>query len=68
MDQYAPVTTDKSRKADTEVVLTIVMDPPREGGVKEAPEIGKQRPKRNVGIVARRAIERASAGKTHRFR
>ena len=64
MDQYAPVTTDKSRKADTEVVLTIVLDPPREGGVKEAPEIGKQRPKRNVGIVARRSTQRASIGRS----
>ena len=42
-DQYAPVTTDKSRKADTEVVLTIVMDPPREGGVKEVSKTDKGR-------------------------
>ena len=30
-------------------------------GVKEAPETNKQRPKRNVGTVARRATKRVSA-------
>ena len=39
-------------------------DPPQVGGVKAVPETAKQRPKRNVGIVARRAIERASAGRS----
>ena len=47
-----------------EVVLTAVPDPPQVGGVTVELEISKQRPKRNVGIVARRATRRASAGKS----
>ena len=64
-DQYAPVTTDKSRKADTEVRRhNGGPDPPQVGGVKAVPETAKQRPKRNVGIVARRSTQRASIGRS----
>ena len=58
------VAADKSNKEGTEMVLIVVPDPPQARGVKAAPEIGKQRLKRNVVTMARWAIERASAGRS----
>ena len=49
---------DKSRTQGTEIVPTAVPNPPQAGGVKIMPEIGKERPTRNVGIVARKATRR----------
>ena len=60
VDRHAIVATDKSRKEGTEVVPIAVPDHPQVGGVKAAPEISKQRPNKNVGIVAGKAIEKAS--------
>ena len=54
----------QEQKKGTKEVLTTVRDPPQAGGVKAVPEIGKQRPTRNAGIVARRATRRASGGRS----
>ena len=61
VDRHAIVATDKSRKEGTEVVPIAVPDHPQVGGVKAAPEISKQRPNKNVGIVAGKATTRVSA-------
>ena len=63
----ATLAADKSRKVGIEEVPTAVLDPPQSGGVMMEPKTGKQRPKRNTGIVARRATRRSSAGKARRF-
>ena len=55
------VVANKSRLKDIIDKLTTILDPPRPRGVKVAPEINKQRPTRNLGIVAKRVIVRASA-------
>ena len=52
--RLATVAADKSRKEGIEEVPTTVSGPPQAGGVMAVPEIGKQRPKRNVGIVAKK--------------
>ena len=54
---------DKTKKEGTKEVLKGVLNPRQAGGVKVTPEIGKQRPTRNAGIVARRTTRRASAGR-----
>ena len=59
---------DKSRREGKEVVPTAVLDPPQAGGVMDESEIGKQRPKRNSGIVARRSTRRVSAGRSASIR
>ena len=59
---------DKSRKEGIEEVPTTVLDPPQAGGVMDESEIGKQRPKRNSGIVARRSTRRVSAGRSASIR
>ena len=46
---------------------TAVPDPPRVGKVKAAPKTGKGRPRRTAGTMARRATQRASAGKNERI-
>ena len=46
------------------MVPTTAPDPPQVGGVKAAQETGKQRPKRNVGTLVRRATKRASVGRS----
>ena len=62
--RLAIVAADKSKEEGIEEVPTIVSDPPQAGGVTVEPEIIKQRPKRNAGILARRAKRRASIGKS----
>ena len=64
VDRHTIVEANKSRKEGTEGVLTVVLDLPQAGGVKAAPEIGKQKLTRNVGIVARKATMRASVGRS----
>ena len=59
--RLATVAADKSRKEGIEELPTTVPDPPQVGGITTEPEIGKQWPKRNGGIVARRATRRASS-------
>ena len=61
LDRHTLVAIDKSRKEGTEVVPIAVPDHPQVGGVKAAPEISKQRPNKNVGIVAGKATTRVSA-------
>ena len=47
---------------EAEMVLTTIPNPLEAGRVKAAPEIGKESPQRNVGIVARKHTMRESAG------
>ena len=61
VDWHTTMAVDKSRKEGTEVVPIAVPDHPQVGGVKAAPEISKQRPNKNVGIVAGKATTRVSA-------
>ena len=63
VDRHAMVATDKSRIKGIINMPTAVPDPARLGGVKAVSEIGKQRPKQNVGTIIGRSIERSSAGK-----
>ena len=65
VDRHAIVVANRSRKEGTEAVPTTVPYPPQGGGVKAAPETGKQRPKRNVGTLVGRAIERERLLKKH---
>ena len=62
--RHAMEAVDKSRNDDTENMPTAVPDPPQEGGVKAAPEVGKQKPTQNAGIVAERVTEKATAGRS----
>ena len=55
--------SDKSSIEGIIVMQTTVPDPPKVGGVKAVPETGKESPQWNVGIVARKATGRTSAGK-----
>ena len=64
MGQLATVAAYKSRKEGIEEVPTTVLDPPQERGVMAEPKIGKQKPKRNADIVARRVTRRASVGRS----
>ena len=66
--RLATVAADKSKKEGIEEVPTTVLDPPQAGGVMDESEIGKQRPKRNSGIVARRSTRRVSAGRSASIR
>ena len=52
---------DKRKTEGMGVVPTLVPNPSEVGGLKVAPETGKGSPRRNVGIVAKRATKRASA-------
>ena len=54
----------EEEKLEREVVPTVVLDPAKARGVKVASETGKQRPKWNVGTVAKRATGRASSGRS----
>ena len=65
--QLATVASDKSQKEGIEEVPIVVPDLPQAGGVTAKPEIGKQWPRRNVGIVARRATRRVSDGKREAY-
>ena len=51
------------REEGTEVMPTATPDPPETGGV-EAMRTDKGRPSRSVGTVARKATEKASAGRS----
>ena len=52
----------KSRNGGTMSVPIAVLGLPQAGGLKAVPEAGKTNPLQNVGTVARRATEKASAG------
>ena len=66
--RLATVAADKSRKEGIEEVPTTVLDPPQERGVMAEPKIGKQKPKRNADIVARRVTRKTSVGKSRWIR
>ena len=55
---------NKSKTKGIIRLLTTILDPPEEEGVKAAPGINKQRPRQNVDIMARKDIERESAGRS----
>ena len=64
--QCAMEAADEIKVECTEMMPTAIPDPPEIGGV-EAMRTSKVNPPRNVGIVARKATGRASAGKARRF-
>ena len=64
VDRLAMVAAGKSRTEGIKNVLTAIPDPPQVGGVKAAPEAGKQRPTRNVCTMIKRATEKESAGRS----
>ena len=64
MGWHATITADKSRTEGTEIMPTTTPDPPQAGGAKAVPEADMQNPTRNAGIVAKRATEKASAGRS----
>ena len=54
---------DEIKEGGTEVMPTAIPDPPETEGV-EAMRTGKGKPSRSAGTVARKATEKASAGKS----
>ena len=54
---------DVIKEGGTKVMPTATPDPPETGGV-EAMRIDRGKPSRSAGTVARKAIEKASAGKS----
>ena len=61
--RHAMEVAGKTKIGVTKKVSTIVLDPPDVGGVKLGLETGIRKPTRNAGIVVRKAIERATAGR-----
>ena len=61
--RYAMEAADVIREEGTEVMPTATLDPPEIGGV-EAMRTDRGRPSRSAGTVARKATEKASAGKS----
>ena len=54
---------DEIKEGGTEVMPTTTLDPPETGGV-EAMTTSKGKPSRSAGTVARKAIGRASVGRS----
>ena len=63
VEDEAMEAADVIMEGGTEVMPTATLDPLEIGGV-EAMRTGKGRPSRSAGTVARKAIEKASAGKS----
>ena len=55
--------TDKSKTEGIMVMPPAILDPPKAGGVKIAPEMGKQRPKQKASIVARKITKKGLDGR-----
>ena len=55
---------DNSKKDDIVAMPTVVSNPPEARGVKAAPETDNESLPQNAGIVARKAIGKASAGRS----
>ena len=55
---------DKSKTEGTEALSTTVLEPLETARVKAAPKTSKEIPRQNVGIVARKATEKASVGRS----
>ena len=64
VDQHIMMEADKSKIERIINMSTTILDAPRARGVKAAPKTSKQRPKRNVGIVAGKATGRVSVGRS----
>ena len=60
---HAMEAADMIRGEGTEVMLTATPHPPETGGV-EAMRTDRERPSRSVGTMARKSIEKTSAGKS----
>ena len=58
---------NENKEGGTEVTPTATRDPPETGGV-EAMRTDRERPSRSAGKVARKATEKASAGRSTPFR
>ena len=54
---------DKNKTKGIIVMPTTVLNPSKASGIKAVPEIGKESPQWNVGIMDRKATERESAGR-----
>ena len=65
--RYAMEAADEIKEGGTEVTPTATPDPPKTGGV-EAIRTGKRKPLWSAGTVARKATEKASAGKSAQIR
>ena len=61
--QCAMEAADGIKEGGTEMMLTVIPDPPETGGV-EAMRTDKGNPSRSAGTVARKATGRASAGRS----
>ena len=61
--RYAMEAADEIKEGGTEVMPTATPDPPETGGV-EAMRTGKGKPSRSASTVARKAIGKASAGRS----
>ena len=61
--RYAMEAADVIREEGTEVMPTATPDPPETGGVKGM-RTDKVRPSQSAGTVARKATEKASAGRS----
>ena len=62
-NRYAMEAADVIREEGTEVMPTATPDPPETGGF-EAMRTDRERPSRSAGTVARKATEKASAGRS----
>ena len=60
VDWHTMVVVDKSKIKGIIDMLTIVLNPPRGGGVKAASKTSNQRLTQNASIVARKTTEKAS--------
>ena len=61
---HAMQAASKSRTGGTDTMPTTIPDPPQVAGVKAVLETSNLRSIRNAGIVARKATEEASVGRT----
>ena len=61
--RHAMEAADVIKEGGTEVMPTATPDPPETGGV-EAMRTDRERPSRSAGTVARKATEKARAGKS----
>ena len=66
--RHAMKVADMSKTKGTEMVPTVALDRPEARGFKVAPETDKESPQRNVGIVARKATGKVSAGRRRTIR
>ena len=62
--QHAMEASDRSRTRGIIEMPPRVLDLPQVGEVKATPEVGKERPWQNFGIVTGRVTKRASVGKS----